>query len=152
MIGLSKVRLYCKGDIFRIENYDKAMADTENIWDCHHRDEIRKLPSGMVALRSVADLIDAGLYYQVPPEYLIFLPHKEHESMHKRLKSFKRTGMPHSAATKELMSNKARGHKVSEATKEKLRQFRLGTKMADESKKRMSESHKKRWKRIKGEL
>lgn len=152
MIGVSKVRLYCKGDIFRIENYEKAVADTETMWDCHHRDEIRKLPSGMIALRSVDDLIEAGLYYQVPPEYLIFLPHSDHLSLHKRLKTYKRTGIPHTESTKELMRQKAKGHTLSGASKEKLRQWHLGRKLSEETRKRMSETHKKRMRQVKGDL
>ena len=32
-----RLNMYCKVDISKIENYDKAMSDTEQVWDCHHR-------------------------------------------------------------------------------------------------------------------
>ena len=35
MIGRN-VKLFCCEDASNIENYDKAIADKENIWHCHH--------------------------------------------------------------------------------------------------------------------
>lgn len=81
MINIKNVKRYCKEDISLIENYDKAIADT-SIWVCHHRDEIRILPSGMVSLRSINDLKDNCRYWKCPANELIFMKKSEHRSMH----------------------------------------------------------------------
>ena len=39
MIGTT-VKYFCKDDITKIENYELAMADTEEVWHCHHRLEL----------------------------------------------------------------------------------------------------------------
>lgn len=36
MINEKNARKYCYQDISLIENYDKAIADTEHMWHCHH--------------------------------------------------------------------------------------------------------------------
>ena len=41
MISLRTVTKYCGEDISKIENYDKAIADTTQMWICHHRLEIQ---------------------------------------------------------------------------------------------------------------
>ena len=74
---------YCK-DYKLIENYDKAINDKEYVWDLHHRDEIRELPSGMVALRSIEYLKLWGLYYHRPADELIFIRNDKHISMHSK--------------------------------------------------------------------
>lgn len=71
------IRRYCS-EIEKIENYDLALADMENMWDCHHRLEIGK--NGEVMSRN--DLIEHGLYYHRPPEELIFLLRSEHSRLH----------------------------------------------------------------------
>ena len=40
MINEHNAKKFCKEDISKIENYDKAIADTTQVWDCHHRTEI----------------------------------------------------------------------------------------------------------------
>ena len=37
---ISRYEHYCRGDISKIENYDKAIADTKTVWHCHHRREL----------------------------------------------------------------------------------------------------------------
>ena len=82
MIYERRARLYCSEDISLIENYDKAIADTTQTWHCHHRDEIRTLPSGMVAYRSQQELKENGRYYNCPANELIFLTREEHNRIH----------------------------------------------------------------------
>ena len=130
---------YCNGNYSDIENYDKAIADKDNVWEIHHRDEIRVLPSGMVARRSVQELIECGLYYNLPPEYLIFLPKSEHMRMHK-IGNNGLIGNKHSEETKSKMRERAMGHSVSSSTREKLRKFHTGLKASDETRRKMSES------------
>lgn len=78
---IERLTRYCK-DYTQIENYDKAKADNFKGWHCHHRDEIRELPSGMIVLRSAEELKENGRYYNCPPNELIFLTESEHISLH----------------------------------------------------------------------
>ncbi len=59
-----------------IENYEKAKADNFNGWDCHHRLETHfsdgtERPKN--AQLSANELIALDMYYNRPPEELIFL-------------------------------------------------------------------------------
>ena len=40
MINESYIQKFCKDDISRIENYDKAVADPTQTWVIHHRLEL----------------------------------------------------------------------------------------------------------------
>ena len=82
---LRKKKKYCK-EYWKIENYEQAINDKTNTWICHHRDEIRILPSGMVAIRSVEELVENGRYYDCPPNELIFLTRTEHNKLHSKFK------------------------------------------------------------------
>lgn len=78
-----KDRCYCTTPEL-IENYEKAIADTENTWICHH-----KLESCFT--RNF--LKKMGLYYNQPPEALVFCKNtKEHyKYKHKAAGGEKRT-------------------------------------------------------------
>ena len=75
MIYKKTVKAFCK-DFTKIENYEKAMADSET-WVCHHRLEL----DSIVPI-SKQELIGLGLYYNRPAEELIFLTKAEHTSLH----------------------------------------------------------------------
>ena len=64
----------------KIENYEKAVADTELTWHCHHRLEIDD--NGNTVMYK-ADLVEKNLYYERPPEELIFLTPTEHMRLHR---------------------------------------------------------------------
>lgn len=64
-------RCYCRNPEL-IENYDKAVSDTTQTWDVHHRRE---------ELYSQKELIERGEYYDVHPEDLIFLTPAEHRKI-----------------------------------------------------------------------
>ena len=68
---------YCSEPLENIENYDKAIADSEQTWQCHHRAEV--LPCGVYSRR---DLIKTGLYWNRPASELIFLTHSDHRRLH----------------------------------------------------------------------
>ena len=42
MINEKKVKRFCKEDISKIKNYDLAIADMTQTWDCHHMTETRR--------------------------------------------------------------------------------------------------------------
>lgn len=68
-----------------IENYEKAAADNFNGWDCHHRLETHfsdGTPRPKKAQLSAKELKALDMYFDRPPEELIFLTHGEHSSLH----------------------------------------------------------------------
>lgn len=67
---------YCY-EVENIENYEQAMADPLEIWDCHHRYEIY---NGRTISRST--LKNRGLLYNRPASELIFLRHGDHKRLH----------------------------------------------------------------------
>lgn len=76
MISFYNVKQYCCEDISLIENYDKAMSDTTQTWDCHHRRE---------TIYDMKDLIEIDEYYNRPAIELIFLPHDLHRKIHNKI-------------------------------------------------------------------
>jgi hypothetical protein len=104
-----------------IENYEQAINDETQIWVCHHRDEIRVLPSGMIAIRSAEELIENGRYYNCPANELIFLTASDHTKIHSNF-------IPHPKASIE--------------TKQKMSKARKGRKLTDEHKKNLSKALK----------
>ena len=106
---------FCCEDPSLIENYDRAIADTTQTWNCHHRGEV--LPCGRF---SRDDLKKFGLYYKRPAAELIFLTKAEHNRLH-----FKGvTRGPMSEATKKAVSEALKGHSVSEVTKKAISEAR----------------------------
>lgn len=80
-----------KGWIFQItrfpelvENYDKAVADKEHFWVLHHRLETHTEDGKerLVQMKS-RELEVLNLYYDRPPEELIFLTKSEHAKLHR---------------------------------------------------------------------
>ena len=111
MINEYCANAYCCEDPSLIENYDKAIADTTQTWDCHHRGEV--LPCGRF---SRDDLKKFGLYFNRPATELIFLTKAEHNRLHKK-------GVPRgpmSEATKKAISEVLKGIPRSEATKKAI--------------------------------
>ena len=77
MISERLIKLYCNEDISFIENYEQALND-DKLWDCHHKLEIYS-----DYRNSVKDLKLMNLYYNRPACEFIFLPHSEHQKLHK---------------------------------------------------------------------
>lgn len=71
----NSVKQLCKGDVTKIENYEKALKDNTHQWVVHHRKEDE------LKVRAVY-LIENNLYYHRPPEELIFLTSEEHSRHH----------------------------------------------------------------------
>lgn len=144
MINETNIKRFCKDDISMIENYDKAIADKTQTWDCHHRDEIRTLPSGMTVIRSRQDLKDAGRYYGCPANELIFLTPNEHRRLHNA--GIKRE--PFSAEHKQKLSEAKKGKThapLSEETKKKISESWKGKKrgpFSDEHRQKIADARK----------
>lgn len=128
MINKSKARKYCKDNISKIENYDKAMADTTQTWQCHHRLELTL--DGEFAL-TTEQLKMHDMYYNRPYYELIFLTPTEHRRLH----------LKH-------LSDETRKN-ISEAKKGMNHPF-YGKHHSDESKRKIGEAAKGRKKPFRG--
>ena len=111
MISNRTVSYYCKEDLSLIENYDKAMADKDHIWDCHHRLEI-----GEGYTNTTEHLKMMNLYYDRPACELIFLLHSEHQKLHMNNIS---TEYRDKFKKSKFGNSCAKGHVVSKAQRNK---------------------------------
>ena len=125
MINEIQARKYCKEDISKIKNYDKAIADTTQTWDCHHI-------LGEILTRQ--QLLEHDFYYDVPPCMLKFVTLDEHNTIHHK-------GKKHSEETKKKMSESQKDKTVSTETKRKISESEKGKTVSEESKQKMSEAH-----------
>ena len=140
MINEYNAKRFCKEDISKIENYDKAINDTTQIWHCHHRDAIRILPSGIKVIRSRQELKENGRYYGRPANELIFLTKAEHRQLH----NFNR-----SETTKLKMSEAMKGRVLSIESRKKMSEslkgraaWNKGKQLSEETRRKMSEAKK----------
>ena len=110
-----------------IENYSKAIADNSEIWACHHRLETHN-SNGERRLVDIlgTELIALGLYYDRPPEELIFLTQSEHMRLHRIGKPGAMKDKHHSDETKRKMSESHKGKPKSEEHKRKLSEAHKG--------------------------
>ena len=104
MISIKNIQRFCCEDPCLIENYDKAIADTENTWHCHHRLEVQ----GDKVI-TTKELKEQGLYWNRPAYELIFLTHSEHMALHRRGKASPNKGKKLSEEAKEKLSLKSKG-------------------------------------------
>ena len=146
---------YCK-EPEKIENYEKAKKDDFVGWECHHRLETHTSDGKR---RDVdipqKELKALRMYYNRPPEELIFLTIKEHNAFNKGKKRSDETRRKLSEAKKGEKNpnygkpawNKGKplsaDHKnrLSEAHKDQI-PWSKGKKFSEEHKKRLRESHK----------
>ena len=118
MINENKARKYCKEDISKIKNYDKAIADTTQVWQCHHMNETWWNCSRK-------ELIENECYYNRKACELIFLTHSEHRQLHMKGHTLTdETRKKMSAAHKGKTPFK--GHRHSEEAKQKISESRKG--------------------------
>ena len=130
MINERYPKAFCSESLSKIENYDVAVADKTQTWDCHHRAEI-------VGNREVSseELKQKGLYYNRPASELIFMKRSDHMSLHLSIRNIGNTYF--------------KGHKLSEESKQKLSDAMRGKPSAfkgkhhsEESKQKLSIAHK----------
>src|SRR5574344_506025 len=72
------------GDITKVENYDKIINDNSNtIYELHHRLETHDSDGNLRAVSiSRKELIALNMYFDCPPEQVIFLTKSEHKKLH----------------------------------------------------------------------
>lgn len=121
MINKKYAQMYCAQPIELIENYEKAVNDTTQMWHCHH---VWETMLGYTA----EELIEMNEYYGIPACNLIFLTHSEHMRLH-----MTGEGNPQFGKKGELSTCYGR-------TGEKHPMF--GKKHTEESRKKMSEKLK----------
>lgn len=167
MVGqYSGVYKFCCEDISLIENYDKAINDNTQVWQCHHRLETH-YENGERRINepdlTAEELESKGLYYNRPAKELIFLTNQEHAIMHQKTRDerlddnaeSKRIQSIHSfwnsEASAELREKKREylksnnpGRVKSPEFIEKMRVSHLRENLSDETLKRMSEASKNR--------
>lgn len=132
----------------RIENYEKVIIDTTQTWECHHRLETHNSDGErrLVNLKA-EELIALDMYYDRPPEELIFLTDAEHKRLHYKGKR----GYKYSKESKAKMSAAHKGKKPSDETRKKMSESQKGRHHSEETKKKMSEAKKDRhWKLVDG--
>ena len=148
MINEKYVKKFCKEDLSKIENYDKAIADTTKMWHCHHRTEIWWNCSKK-------DLIENECYYNRKACELIFLTPAEHNKLHKK-------GKPRSEDTRIKIGNAHKYKVVSEETRRKQSISHKGQvpwnkgkkckNISEETRRKISESMKKYLAKKRGEI
>lgn len=166
MINEKRVRKFCKEDLSKIKNYDKAIADTTQVWDCHHMTE-----TWWNCTRK--ELIENECYYNRKACELIFLTHSEHARLHKKGEKNPMYGKTHSEETRRKISEAAKnisdetrqkmseakkgennpffGKHLSEETRQKMSEAKKGRILSDETRRKLSEAKKGRtWKLIDG--
>ena len=127
MISIN-VKAFCCDDISLIENYDKAINDSNQTWHCHHR-----LETDLCLTR--LDLIKMNKYYGVPASELIFLTKSEHSALHGKYRVY-------SIESKQKMSDSHKGKVNSIETRQKISDSLKGYKWSEESRKKLSETNK----------
>lgn len=134
MINETQAKKFCKDDISRIENYDKAIADTTQTWVCHHK--LGLTLDGEFA-HSRDELKRLGMYFHRPYFELIFLTQSEHKQIHQ-------TGKHRSEDTRKKISAAKQGTVFSEEHRRKIGEAKKGTHRSAETKLKISESQKGR--------
>ena len=154
MINESKAHKFCKDDITKIQNYDKAIADPMQTWELHHRLELTL--DGEFA-HSREELKRLDMYYNRPYFELIFLTPSAHRILHteskalsdetKRKRSEAKKGKPRSEETRKKISEAKKGKPLSVEHRQKLSEAKKGRKrqpFTDEHRRKLSEAWKRR--------
>lgn len=145
--GLPYTRCLCRTPEL-IENYDKAIADTTQAWQCHHRLETHNSDGERRLVEiSSAELIALDTYYDRPPEELIFMTKSEHIRLHNL-----------SEERRRHVSEALKGRLISEEWRNKLSEANKGKRIPEETRKKISETLKgrispnkgKHWKLVDG--
>ena len=141
MINEKLAKRYCKEDLSKIKNYDKAIADTTQVWHCHHMTE-----SWWNC--TAKELIENECYYNRKACELIFLTNSEHTRLHMK-------GRTVTDETRHKISEANKGKTNSAEHRRKISESMKGIVRSEDTRKKMSEAKKgllknKTWKIING--
>ena len=151
------VKIFCCDDASLIENYDKAIADTTQVWEVHHRLETHTSDGEARPLNATLsrdELVALGMYYKRPVSELILLTHREHTKLThtgikeseeaKRKNSEAQKGKTYSEEYKRHMSEVTKGIPKPEGFREKVSKALKGKPKSEEHRKHLSEALKGR--------
>ena len=141
MINEKYVRKYCRDDLSKIENYEKAIADTTQTWQCHHRLELTL--DGEFAL-SHNQLKMHDMYYNRPYYELIFLTRAEHRRLHTKGRPSPMKGRTLTDDTRRKMSESHKGKNFSEETRRKMSEAHKRKHLSEEHRRKISEALKRK--------
>ena len=142
MINEKFARKYCRDDLSKIENYEKAIADTTQVWDLHHRLELTL--DGEFAL-SREQLKMHDMYYNRPYYELIFLTHAEHRRLHSiNMSDETRRKMSESHKGMSAWNKGKQCKPITEEHARKMHEAWKGKHHTEESRRKISEAAKRR--------
>lgn len=125
MVSIKYLKQYCK-DYTSIPNYQEALNDTENLWECHHLLE---------EFYTKSELKELGKYFNVPANELVLCrTRKEHRAYpHKgdSVMGLKHHGLKFSEETLKLISENSKKRRLSEESKRKIGDANRGRKRPD---------------------
>ena len=137
MINEKQAKKYCRDDLSKIENYEKAVNDSTQTWDLHHRLELTL--DGKFAL-SHKQLKMHDMYYNRPYYELIFLTPVEHRRLHYKGENNPNFGKTLSEEHRMKISESKKGKALSDETRKKMSEAHKN--MSEETRRKISEAHK----------
>ena len=104
----------------KVENYEKALANEFYGWVLHHRRGIDETGHNIPR----EEMVVQGLYFNRPPEELIFVTRSEHRRLH---------------------NSNFKGKPLSDERRKRLSEVLKGRKFTAEHKERIAEAARQRW-------
>lgn len=138
MVDEQNAYSFCKDNIEKIENYDKAINDKNNMWVCHHKLE---LTINDEFAHSKDELIRMKMYYNRPYYELVFMTKSEHASLHSTHRSDEQL---------KKQRNNNKGWHFTEEQRLHLSSIRKGKTVSEDTKRKLSESLKAYWAQRRG--
>lgn len=130
-----KFMRFCPNDYMLIENYELALADNFKGWICHHING---------EIKSREELIELGLYYDVPYYMLKFVTYKEHRKLHKDVLDGCFRGHHHTEEAKHKIGEASKGNKYATGREPWNKDMRTSSKWSKETKWKLSDDTKRK--------
>ncbi|MBR3387945.1 MAG: hypothetical protein IKG84_06930 [Bacteroidales bacterium] len=129
-----KFMKFCPNDYMLIENYELALADNFKGWICHHING---------EIKSREELIELGLYYDVPYYMLKFVTVKEHRKLHKDVLNGNFKGHQHTEEARRKIGEAGKKRKYPNRTPWN-KGMRTSSKWSKETKWKLSDDTKRK--------
>ena len=135
MINEYYAKLYCKEDVSKIKNYDNAVNDNSQTWECHHMTETWWNCSQK-------ELIENECYYGRKACELIFLTPEEHKRLHTIGKKLSEETCIKLSESKKGKISPNKGRTFSKEWCRKLSEAHKCKNLSEETRKKIGESRK----------